>query len=170
MKYKVGDKVKIVKNIINHDLEIGEIGEIIKVDENDKIRIYRIRGENGNSWVNELDIVYAEYTWEMFKNCPIGTKVTFEDGTILVKCNENSDPFRNGYFYRDYDDLKSFRDNLENHNFGGVVKIEEPTYTTVYEPKEEVTMPEIEEMKRLTDELCKTCDKFIKKIKENKDE
>lgn len=32
--------------------------------------------------------------------------------------------------------------------------------------KEKIVMPEIEEMKRLTDKLFKTCDKFIKNIKE----
>jgi hypothetical protein len=166
MKYKVGDKVKIVKNIINHDLEIGEIGEIIKVDEDDKIRTYRVRGENGNSWVNELDIVYAEYTWEDFLKAPIGTKINFENGDVLVK-TDDTEGFENPSGSYSYWELKDFKDNNTDteYNLGKIIKIEEPTYTIVYEPKE-VTMPEIEEMKRLTDELCKTCDELIKKIKE----
>ena len=31
-------------------------------------------------------------------------------------------------------------------------------------------MKELEEMKRITDDFFNTCDEFIKKIKENKDE
>jgi 8-oxo-dGTP pyrophosphatase MutT (NUDIX family) len=75
------------------------------------------------------------------------------------------DEFTDGGFYRNFEDLVNFKDNYGNEVLGKIIKIEEPTYTKVYELKE-VTMPEIEEMKRLTDELCKTCDEFIKKIKE----
>lgn len=160
MKYKVGDKVKIVNNILDTNLEKGEIVKIISVDKDDKIRTYRVKAEFGDCWVNELDIVYAEYTWEMFENCPIGTKVTFESGKYIFK--DDKDLFENKNDSLNYNDLKNFKDNFSGN--GKIIKIEEPTYTIVYEPKE--TMPEIEEMKRLTDELCKTCDEFIKKIKE----
>ena len=164
MKYKVGDKVKIIKDSLN-DFKIGELATINSIDERLTFPIY-CDNENNSEWVREVDITPFNYTWEDFLKAPIGTKVTFEDGTILVKCNETSGMFKNDYYFREYDNLKSFKDNLKNKNFGEVIKIEEPTYTIVYEPEE--TMPEIEEMKRLTDELCKTCDEFIKKIKEKK--
>lgn len=107
-----------------------------------------------------------EYNWEDFEKCPIGTKVSFEDGTILIKYDEISNQFGGKRYYRDYEDLKGFRDIIDC--FGKIIKIEEPTYTTVYEPKK-VTMPEIEEMKRLTDELYKICDEVIKSYEDKGD-
>ena len=158
MKFKVGDKIRIIKNDDN-DFKIGEIARINNISEDTKYNIF-CKSENNYGWVSEQDIKLVKYTWEDFLQAPIGTRVTFEDGDILTKSDANR--FDNESECASYNFIESF--NRED-GFGKIIKIEEPTYTTVYEPQE-VTMPEIEEMKRLTDELCKTCDEFIKKIKE----
>ena len=162
MKYKVGDKVRIIKNDDN-DFRIGEVAIIDAIDATEDDSKYNVflSNERNHEWVREEDITSLDYTWEDFLKAPIGTKVTFESGETLVKTDYGDEPFANENYVRNYEDLKDFEDNI----LGKIIKIDEPTYTIVYEPKE-VTMPEIEEMKRLTDELCKTCDEFIKKIKE----
>ena len=165
MKYKVGDIVKIIKND-DIDFRIGEIATIDEIEE-DSIYCIHCENENNEGWVSENDITPLDYTWEDFLKAPIGTKVTFERGEILVKTDYEDDPFANEKYVRNYENLKDFKDNIGS--LGKIIKIGEPTYTTVYESKEDKeTMPEIEEMKRLTDELCKTCDEFIKKMKESK--
>ena len=166
MKYKVGDKLKIVDNISNHEFKNGEKIKIVEIDETGYPH-YRCESieRNEDWWVREEEVVLADYTWEDFLKVPIGTKVTFESGETLVKTDEGHEPFVNENYERNYEDLEDFKDNTAFERLGKVIKIEEPTYITVYEPQE-VVMPEIEEMKRLTDELCKTCDEFIKKIKE----
>lgn len=159
MKYKVGDRARIVKNDDN-DFKLGEIAIINNISEGTKYNIF-CKSENNYAWVNEEDIAPLDYTWEDFLKAPIGTKVTFENGEHLFKVDR--DDFANKSDDFSYENLENFK--LEYIDYGKITKIEEPTYTIVYEPKEEV-MPEIEEMKRLTDELYKTCDEFIKKIKE----
>ena len=166
MKYKVGDKVKI----INNDDNAFKIGEIATIEEIDEQRNYSVccKNEHNYEWLKEEEIAPFDYTWEDFLKAPIGTKVTFEDGKHIFKVDkcELEEEFADITDIYSYGELDDFRES----EFGKIIKIEEPVYQTVYEPKEEVTMPEIEEMKRLTDELCKTCDEFIKKIKESKDE
>lgn len=167
MKYKVGDKVRIINNDDN-DFNIGEVATIDATEDCSKYNVF-LTNERNHEWVRDEDITSFDYTWEDFLKAPVGTKVTFESGKHLFKVDkdENGDEFANIRDNFSYKDLEYFK--FEDIDYGKIIKIEEPTYTIVYEPKE-VTMPEIEEMKRLTDELCKTCDEFIKKIKEIKDE
>lgn len=159
MKYKVGDKVKIVENQAKHGFKIGEIVEIVKRDDTEIP--YRCYNGEEHWWVREEDIKLAEYTWEMFKECPIGTKVTFENGETIFKIKENSEQFTNSRYFRNYDDLVNFKDNYGNGVLGKIIKIEEPTYTTVYEQEqvEEMTM----------EEICKALGKNIKIVKEKKE-
>ena len=158
MKFKVGDKVKIVENQADHGFKIGEIVEIVKMDDTEVP--YRCSNGEENWWVREEDIKLAEYTWEDFKECPIGTKITFEK-EVLIKREDTDNTitncFSNGDFCRNYDDLKKFRDNYGNKTLGKIIKIEEPTYTAVYEQEqvEEMTM----------EEVCKALGKNIKIVK-----
>lgn len=163
MKYKVGDKLKIIDNISKHGFKKGEKIKIFEIDEKDYLHYgcKSIERDNACWWVCEEEVV-LDYTWEDFLKAPVGTKITFEDGSDLIKYSEKM--FEGTENVRHIDRLQDFYDN--DGIRGKIIKIEEPTYTTVYEPKEEIVMPEIEEMKRLTDELCKTCEEFINKIKE----
>lgn len=75
-----------------------------------------------------------DYTFEDLEKCPIGTKITFEDGSVLVKSDKNH--FDDEKHYRNTVDLRNFKDEIGT--FGKIIKIEEPSYTTVYEREKEI--------------------------------
>lgn len=143
MKFKIGDKVKLNKNI--KDFRYGragvsyeEIGTIIRINK------YRntVDFPSHASWDGtEEELELAEYTYEDLKKSPIGAKITFEDGKVLVKVRERDarcDEFTNGVANRNTNDLKNLKDSWLKGYFGKIIKIEEPTYQTVYEAKEEI--------------------------------
>lgn len=131
MKFKVGDKVKFIKSTIYHtdDVKIGEIYKIIRIDNLSKS--YQV--ENAEVF-NEEELVKADYTYEDLKKAPIGTKITFENGEEMVKCSTKR--YENGKRWRDEDDFVRMEDGIRT--LGKIIKIEEPTYTTVYEAKKEI--------------------------------
>lgn len=145
MKYKIGDKVRIVGNNHNHYFNVGSLVEITGLDEIDcdyKCSGIDKYGNKDSWWVSEDDIAPLEYTWEDFLKAPIGTKVTFEKGEVYVKDTEESFNFNRDFLY--YDEVEKFASN----DFGKIVTIEEPIYTTVYEPKEEVKEMTIAELEK----------------------
>ena len=132
MKFKVGDRVKFVKSIEIHSnkVKLGGIYKIKHVNSSAFCTPYRV--ENGE-WFGEEELL-KEYTHEDLKKSPIGTKVTFENGTVLVKDEE--DCFENASRCRDIANLYNLQDGC--NIFGKIIKIEEPTYQTVYESKVEI--------------------------------
>ena len=132
MKFKVGDRVKFVKKIINHStkVKLGEIYQIKYIDFKSSVP-YKI--ENGE-WFSEEELTLAEYTYEDLKKSPIGTKITFENGEVLVKDDDGN--YSNKKRWRDDSDLKELKDRI--NTFGKIIKIEEPEYTTAYEAKVEI--------------------------------
>lgn len=146
MDFKAGDKVKLVrtdgeewewyKNHLGKTFTIKEIGkdwsneEFAELEENDELMPF----------VKNLELVKPEYTYEDFKKSPIGTKVTFESGIILIKVDE--DYYRetkSSGIYRNLIDLNGLKDKYYcSPNQGKIIKIEEPEYTTVYECKPEI--------------------------------
>lgn len=151
MKYKVGDKVKIVDANRREDAICGfETGDIVTIIDcyDDKQR-YMIIKDDFTGYIDECNLKdLNSYTWEDFEKCPIGTKVTFESGEEYVKTSNEEECFDGDYFYRNYEDLEDFKDNSDTHNLGKIIKIEEPTYTTVYEPTEEVKEMTIAELEK----------------------
>lgn len=135
MKFKIGDKVKLNKNI--KDFRYGragvsyeEIGTIIRINK------YRntVDFPSHASWDGtEEELELAEYTYEDLKKSPIGTKITFENGSTLTKTKRN---FYTNEFWDVGDEV--FKDNYGGYYLGKIVKIEEPTYQTVYESKIEI--------------------------------
>lgn len=143
MKFKIGDKVKLNKNI--KDFRYGragvsyeEIGTIIRINK------YRntVDFPSHASWDGTVEeLVLAKYTYEDLKKSPIGTKITFENGLVLVKVRERDarcDEFTNGVANRNTNDLKNLKDSWLEGYFGKIIKIEEPEYKTVYEYKPEI--------------------------------
>lgn len=126
MKFKVGDKVKRKAT--------GEIFKIKRIDRGGAFLPYLAKNKNGDEhWFTEEELEIAEYTYEDLKKAPIGTKVIFESGEILIKNGE--DYYANYDFYKRNNDLKGLKDNGNN---GKIIKIEEPEYTKVYEAKVEI--------------------------------
>ena len=79
----------------------------------------------------EGKVVKDKYTYEDLKKSPIGTKVTFENEKTFFKIANSL--LGDGYKYQIVNP-SSFNSVLN----GKIIKIEEPTYTTVYEHKEEI--------------------------------
>lgn len=140
MKFKVGDRVRVRK-----DLKYNNFYGGVRVNEemvNNKGKILTIIGiDNGAYlmegsqwfWTDEM-FESKEYTYEDLKKSPIGTKITFEKGEVLVKCDYY---WYNGDSYlRNDSDLKELKD--KDKQLGKIIKIEEPTYETVYEYKPEI--------------------------------
>lgn len=159
MKFKVGDKVRFVKSTIFHtaDVKIGETYKIIRIDNLSKS--YQV--ENAEVF-NEEELVKADYTYEDLKKAPIGTKITFEDGKVLIKTEENRFENRINVTY-----IGEINNHFKHKILGKIIKIEEPTYTTVYEAKKEI-LDEAE--KRYLKQVIRPFRKqgiFITKIKDS---
>lgn len=151
MKFKVGEKVKIKDNITDtHGISINYIEKF--KNEFNQFTISRCRREQGINYYqleedrNLFRLYFGEdmletaeehknkYTYEDLKKSPIGTKITFETGAVLVKDEENY--FENVSKSRDIDNLYNLKDNYSD--LGKIIKIEEPEYKTVYESKKEI--------------------------------
>lgn len=134
MRYKVGDRVRYIKYAIYHTPIVKEnsIWKIIKVDAENRM-YFTVNETNHEEWFKEEELQKVEYTYEDLRKSPIGTKVTFEDGIILIKLEE--DRYESNTFYRNNENLKGLKDNI---NLGKIIKIEEPEYSTVYEYKPEI--------------------------------
>lgn len=136
MKFKVGDKVKLNKNINSFTygkagVSYEEIGIITYVKE-DK---YTVKFPSHCSWNGtKEELILAKYTYEDLKKSPIGTKVTFENGGILIK--DDKGYYENRGTWRNEKDFEKLEDNEKV--LGKIIKIEEPKYTTVYEYKPEI--------------------------------
>ena len=149
MKFKVGDRVK--------DEAFGE-GTVVETNTGSEKRSVLVKFDkedwrlhNGNScclkgpyeenhcWFygeynqEELKLI-KNYTYEDLKKSPIGTKVTFENGEVLVKDDDGN--YDNAKHWREELDLKELEDKIMK--LGKIIKIEEPTYQTIYEVKQEI--------------------------------
>lgn len=105
MRYKVGDRVRYIKYAIYHTPIVKEnsIWKIIEVDA--KSRMYCTLDEtNHKEWFKEEEVQKLEYTYKDLEEAPIGTKLTFENGTVLVK--DTSEIFENDCYIRNLIDLK----------------------------------------------------------------
>ncbi len=141
--FKVGDIVKGKENsserygITNQDMYKGRI---IKIRDDGDIDIKILKHKNKNqigktySWLEPKYFMLVEYTYEDLKKSPIGTKITFENGNILMKTKKDGNQFTdNGSKNRAIEDLKKLRDNWAGGAYGKIIKIEEPEYKPVYD-------------------------------------
>ena len=133
MKFKVGDRVRFIKSIWSHSCRV-EVGEVYKIKNVDKGSEIPYQTETNFEWFKEEELERAEYTYEDLKKSPIGTKITFENGEVLVKDDDGN--YSNKKRWRDDSDLKELKDRV--NTLGKIIKIEEPTYQTVYESKVEI--------------------------------
>lgn len=143
MKFKVGDKVRLVKTDDEIEAYKNYIGKTFTIK--------GIRKEDGEyfadlaetydiiPYLKNLELVNKEYTYEELKKSPIGTKITFESGNIIIKVKENY--YCNNLYFRNDNDLKGLKDTI---SLNKIIKIEEPEYNTVYETKKEEILDEVE--------------------------
>lgn len=137
MKFKEGDKVKLVRmedeNIDLYKKYLGQEFEIATIIHTTNPHCILKGNINISPYLKNLELV-KDYTYEDLKKSPIGTKITFEAGAVLVKDEENY--FENVNRCREIANLYNLKDNYSD--LGKIIKIEEPTYQTVYEAKEEI--------------------------------
>ena len=136
MKFKVGDKVKLNKNI--KDFHYGKAGVSYKeigIIKNVAKDSYTVSFPSHNSWDGkEEELVLVKYTYEDLEKSPICTKITFENGEVMIKSSANK--YENEKRWRTEKDFVRMADKLGT--MGEIIKIEEPTYQTVYEAKKEI--------------------------------
>ena len=133
MKFKVGDRVRFVKSIIYHTkaVKLGGIYTVKTIDNKNKQYLVGCENKHGE-FFKEEELALAEYKYEDLKKASIGTKITFEKGNVLVRTGKNK--------FENDEDISSIEDlvNLKDSCYGEIIKIEEPTYSTVYEYKPEI--------------------------------
>lgn len=109
-------------------------GRILTIDKKRYSKEFYIK-EDSHMFVWTIGMLEkVEYTYEDLVKSPIGTKVFFERNNVLLKTNE--DVYEDEEFYRNNEDLKRLKDNVGSCILGKIIKVEEPTYKTVYENKE----------------------------------
>ena len=140
MKFKVGDKVKLVRLEDEADCYKKYLDRIFTVKKvySTFVTFVENTEENIGPYLKNLELI-KDYTYEDLKKSPIGTKITFENGEVLVKDDDGN--YSNKKRWRDDSDLKELKDRV--NTLGKITKIEEPTYKTVYEAKPEI-LDEIE--------------------------
>ena len=131
-KFNVEDKVKCIgaRDSINRELKNGETYIVSHVDTNGFVKLKGL----SSYYYDPSRFKKIEYTYEDLKKSPIGSKITFENGAVLVKDEKNC--FENVSRCRDIADLCNLKDNYSD--LGKIIKIEEPVYSTVYEHKPEI--------------------------------
>ena len=143
-KFKVGDRVRLVK-VENEDFQeykncLGKIFKIVQIlHPESSYASAKLEGTSIIPYLKNLELVKDEYTYEDLKKCPVGTKITFENGRTFVRASESDyRTFTDTDGYRGIEDLKGLKDSWLDGYYGEIVKIEEPTYETVYEYKPEI--------------------------------
>lgn len=178
MKFKVGD---IVKGIPGNGYTItsGDMykGEVVDVSD-DSIVIKILDHKNKELVGKEYPVVWKEYQIENNEKCfelislkkptkeellkmPIGTKITTNKdcSNIFVKISNGLFENHYGEVIGDCDIEKDLSIN-DPHYGTKIIKIEVPTYKTVYDSSKEV-------VKEMTmDEVCKALGYNVKIIKE----
>ncbi len=173
MKFKVGDRVE--------DEVFGK-GTVVEINSGDEKKCVLVKFDKKNSSLHSATVsslkgpyeenscwfynkveqeklkLIKEYTYEDLKKSQIGTKLTFENGEVLIK--NSNDRYENKKYWRNEDDLKRLKDKIET--LGKIIKIEEPEYKTVYEAKLEI-LDEVE--KRYLRGVIRPFEvRFIKKV------
>lgn len=71
MKFKVGDKARVIANRYDHNFNIGEIITIIIVDLDDSDMPYKCLNNNGTWWLSEEELEPFESTIVIKENTGI---------------------------------------------------------------------------------------------------
>ena len=159
MKFKVGDKVKVIAEKRGHEFDIGEIVKIEEISDRD----YKCSSLKKDElwWMGEDEFVKVKFTKSDLKDGDIATNRAGEKQTVskgfLV---DNFGAISLTYFTEDLKDA----DGLQKND---IVKVERPVkYETVFERKEEI-LDEVE--KRYLTEVIRPFRKRIQFIQKKKE-
>lgn len=131
MKFKVGDEVRFVKSIATHsdNVRVGGVYKIIVIDSSSIP--YQVENRE---WFKEEELELVTFTKSDLKD---GDIVTYRNGTRRrVRNNKLLD--EDGY---SGNRLENYNNNLKDKDGGhnlDIIKVERPTYETVFERKEEI--------------------------------
>ena len=121
MKFKVGDRVKVRKDLKNDTFYGGNrVNEEMFMHRGQILTIRAIDGKNylmeedNWYWTDEMFEDREEYNYEDLKKIPIGTKITFENGEVLVKDDDGN--YDNAKHWREELDLKKLEDAIAFRN------------------------------------------------------
>lgn len=164
MKFKVGDKVRIKSKEELEDIKdftcslnekmkefAGDIAEISKIGKDFRDKEYARVKENDWSWdLRAFEIL--KVTKQELLDMPIGTKITTnaenEDYRIATKVRKDAFEFlEDMYTLNDYEINDDLTLDIDLDYGTKIIKIEKPTYETVYDYKaelREMTVAEIE--------------------------
>lgn len=159
MKFKVGDKVKVIAEKYGHEFDIGEIVKIEEIDDRD----YKCSSLKKDElwWMREDEFVKVKFTKADLKDGDIATdregkKRTVSKGFLV----DNFGAISLTYFTEDLKDADGLQEN-------DIVKVERPVkYETVFERKEEI-LDEVE--KRYLTEVIRPFRKRIQFIQKKKE-
>lgn len=161
MKFKVGDKVKVIAKKHGHGFNIGEIVKIEEISDRD----YKCSSLEKNElwWMAEDEFTKVKFIKSDLKD---GDIVTYRNGdkrTVIAGNLINS----NGYISKK---LNQYTNELKNTVIGeslDIIKVERPVkYETVFERKEEI-LDEVE--KRYLTEVIRPFRKRIQFIQKKKE-
>lgn len=125
--FKEGDRVQLIsikeEDYVTYAPHLGEIFTVSGVGQ----RIIHLKETNciAPYYFNLKKIDNNIDTYD-FLNAPIGTKITYKNGDVIIKDGHNS--YENESIARE-------TNNMEREN---IIKIEEPQYNTIYEHKPDI--------------------------------
>lgn len=125
MKLKKGDKIRLISAKDEEEYYNKYIGKIFTVASTSGDFVRTNEDECINPYIYNI-VKVIELNEYDFLNAPIGTKITYKNGDILIKDGHNS--YENEIIARE-------TNNIEREN---IIKIEEPQYNTIYEHKPEI--------------------------------
>lgn len=159
MKFKVGDKVKVIAKKHGHEFAIGEIVKIEEVSDRD----YKCSSLKKNElwWMGEDEFVEWKFTKSDLQN---GDIVTYRDGRKKIVFEDKFYGSNHFVLLKYYtEDLKDIDGEEEND----IIKVERPVkYETVFKRKEEI-LDETE--KRYLTEVIRPFRKRIQFIQKKKE-
>lgn len=131
MKFKVGDKVKVIAKKHGHGFNIGEIVKIEEISDRD----YKCNSLKKDKlwWMGEDEFVEWKFTKSDLQN---GDIVTYRDGRKKIVFEDKFYGSNHFVLLKYYtEDLKDIDGEEEND----IIKVERPVkYETVFERKEEI--------------------------------
>ena len=157
MRFKAGDKVRVKKDLDEiKNFQYGYVSEMKKFEG----KIVTIRKDLGDGysieecWMNfderAFEPIYSKPTKQELLNMPVGTKIYTDakkDNEYVKKGDYNFESRKYTILHEEIEDNLTLNAGNEKNYGSKIIKIEKPTYETVYDCStkvQEMTVAEIE--------------------------